>query len=170
MFKNKHITAALLIAPFLAIIAYFATDLAVGEKPQAAVAGQSYKLAPKSDCRHESGKCTLKNGDIEIVIRADKQDTGSWLFTLDSNIALEAAALVIGPSEAEQTVPVNMSPVKETQTKAAMQTWSLEVPPFDKNNDVLRVAVSAGGSLYFVETSAIFPEFITPFMETASSK
>ena len=170
MFKNKHITIALIMAPILSIIAYIATDMFVGEKPQAAVAGQSYKLAAKSDCRFESGKCTLKNGDIEIVIRADKLENDHWLFKLHSNIALDAAAIVIVPAQDTQTIPVNMEPVLADNNETPMQQWHLEVAPFDKENDLLRVAVSADSSLYYAETSAIFPEFVTPFMETASSK
>ena len=68
--KNKHLILAMFVAPVLAIIAYFSVDSIVSEKPQAALQGSSYKLAAKSNCRYQSGNCTLKNGDIEVQIRA----------------------------------------------------------------------------------------------------
>ena len=42
MLTNKHVVIALIVAPILAVIAYFATDAAVGEKPHKAQAGKSY--------------------------------------------------------------------------------------------------------------------------------
>ena len=64
MFKNKHFIVALLIAPILAIIAYFGVDIAVSEKPHAAKKGQSYKLVSKSNCRYTSGLCDMENGEF----------------------------------------------------------------------------------------------------------
>ena len=38
--KNKHVVTATLVAPLLALMAYFAIDFFVGEPPQAAREGQ----------------------------------------------------------------------------------------------------------------------------------
>jgi hypothetical protein len=52
---NKHILAAVLVAPVLAILSYFGIGYLFGEKPQPALEGQSYRLAEKPNCRWESG-------------------------------------------------------------------------------------------------------------------
>ena len=68
MLKNRHMTIAMLMAPVLAIIAYYGVNTLVGEKPHAAEAGQSYVLVEKPNCRHHGGTCGLKNGDFELTL------------------------------------------------------------------------------------------------------
>ena len=62
------IVIALLVAPVLALIAYFAVDAVVAEKPEKALAGSSYPLVAKSNCRYASGRCSLENGDVQLEI------------------------------------------------------------------------------------------------------
>jgi len=68
MFKNKHVLVALVVAPILAILAWFATGMLVDEEGHTMKDGGLYTLNVKSNCRWESGKCSLKNEDIEIDI------------------------------------------------------------------------------------------------------
>ena len=42
--KNKHMVIAMLMAPVLALISYYAVNALVSETPHAAEAGQSYLL------------------------------------------------------------------------------------------------------------------------------
>jgi len=58
--KNKHLVIAMLVAPVLAVLSYFALDVLVGERPKPAEEGQSYPLVEKPDCRYASGHCGLK--------------------------------------------------------------------------------------------------------------
>ena len=67
-FKNKHLVVAMLVAPILAILAWYAIDVLVGEKPRPAEEGQSYPLAEKPNCRYGSGACGLKNADFELQL------------------------------------------------------------------------------------------------------
>lgn len=67
---NRHVVVALLVAPLLALIAYFAVDRVVGERPHAARPDASYPLTARPDCRWASGRCTLKNEDVELVVAA----------------------------------------------------------------------------------------------------
>ena len=165
MFTNKHFIVAMLVAPILALIAYFATDLAVGEKPQKAKAGESYKLAASPNCRFDSGRCTLKNGELKVDIRASHVETGGWIFTLDSNQDISTAALVIVPADDSDTSPINMEAQEPEAESDSVTSWFVSIEEFDKENDIMRVALSLGQSFYYVETRAIFPEFITMFTE-----
>lgn len=67
-FKNKHVLVALIVAPILAILSWFATGYLVDEKGHSMKDGSLYTLNVKSNCRWESGKCSLKNEDVEIDI------------------------------------------------------------------------------------------------------
>ena len=51
MWKNKHVVVAMLVAPILAILAWFAVDSMVAERAHSAKPGASYKLVAKSNCR-----------------------------------------------------------------------------------------------------------------------
>ena len=168
MFTNKHVIVAMLVAPILGVLAYFAADMAIGEKPQPAVAGQNYKLAAGPDCRYASGKCTLRNGDLTVQFHATKNDAGNWDFIADANLDLNTVAVVIVSANDTTSAPVNMRSIPLADEDDNGSKWSLEVPPFDKENDIMRVVVFAGQSLYIVETKAIFPVFETRFTESGS--
>ena len=64
--RNKHVLVSALVAPLLALMAYFAIDHFMGETPHAAVEGRSYPLVEKPGCRWESGSCGLKNNEFEL--------------------------------------------------------------------------------------------------------
>jgi hypothetical protein len=66
MFKNKHVIVAMIVAPILAIMSWYATGMIVDEKPHSMQQGNLYTLNVKSNCRWESGQCTLVNNDLEI--------------------------------------------------------------------------------------------------------
>lgn len=164
MFTNKHIIVAMLVAPVLAILAYFATDMAIGEKPQAAVPGQNYKLAAGPDCRYASGKCTLRNGELTITVRGKQDEQNNWTFVADANQILENLSLVVVTPNDNDTPPIAMTPTGKTD-KDMLSQWSVNLPNFDKAQDVMRVVAVVGRSLYIVETPAVFPDFETIFAE-----
>jgi len=165
MFRNKHLIIAMLVTPVLAVIAYFATDMMVGEKPHAAKPGTLYKLSASPNCRFESGKCTLKNGELKADIRGYQQESGDWVFTLESNQALNAAALAVVPLDSPEAPPISMFYEKPEEGSEYVSKWSVDVASYNKEQDLMRVALSLNESYYYVETSAIFPEFISQFKE-----
>ena len=65
---NRHFVIALIVAPILAIIAWFAVDKLVAPPPVAAQPGQSFKLIAKPNCRYDSGQCELVNGDVRVKL------------------------------------------------------------------------------------------------------
>jgi hypothetical protein len=155
--KNKHMVLAMFVAPVLALIAYFATDYVVSEKPHAAHQGGSYKLAAKSNCRYQSGSCTLYNGDVEVNVRAERI-TGSRIeLSLHANMPLQNA-LVSSVVANEETDPVVMQrAVSEENTLRA------KFDIFDVEESSLRFVLELSGLIFYAETPAVFIDYDTSF-------
>jgi len=155
--KNKHMVLAMFVAPVLALIAYFATDHIVSEKPHAVQQGASYKLAAKSNCRYQSGQCTLQNGDVEVNVRIERI-TGSLIeLILQANMPLQnaLASFIIGDDETE---PVVMQPAV-----SAENTWRAKFDIVDVETSSLRLVLELSGSLFYAETPAVFIDYDTSF-------
>jgi len=155
--KNKHLVLAMFVAPVLALIAYFATDYVVSEKPHAAQQGTSYKLAAKSNCRYQSGQCTLHNGDVEVNVRVERI-TGSLIeLILQANVPLQNAlvSFVIGNEE--------IDPAVMQRVVSEENTWRARFELVDPEKSTLRLALELSGSLFFAETPAVFIDYDTSF-------
>jgi hypothetical protein len=148
--KNKHVLVAALVAPLLALIAYFASDYFFGEAPQVAVEGQSYPLVEKPSCRWESGYCGLKNNEFELDLLVREVD-GETLLLLESVFALEGVMLSVGREEAEGAQPVPMRAVDEEGRR-----WSLPLIVPAPGQDRIRLVAAADGSLYYGDVSTAF--------------
>ena len=155
--KNKHLILAMFVAPVLAIIAYFSVDHFVSEKPSAAKQGATYKLVGNSNCRYQSGLCTLRNGDIELVIRAKRIDERTVELVLSSELEVEDVLISLANSEADAR-PVKMQ-VKDGQSDVLHATFD----NFDPQRSVLRLAAGIAGSTYYAETTAVFVDYETSF-------
>jgi len=151
VFSNKHMVVAMLVAPVLAVLAYFALDVLVGEKPKPAAEGQSYPLVEKPNCRYASGQCGLKNGDFElkIMIRPQGDDRASLI--LDSAFPLEGVAVALIEDVDEDKPPLAMRPQGTDGTN-----WSLVIPRPDPERHRLRLAASSGGALYYGDVATTF--------------
>src|SRR5210317_2361133 len=93
MFKNKHVIVAMLVAPILSIMAWFAVDYFVGERPHAAKEGAAYTLIAKSNCRYDSGQCDLENSDFKLSIRPTSVTPASLQLEMTSAFPLQSAML-----------------------------------------------------------------------------
>jgi len=155
--KNKHMVLAMFVAPVLALIAYFATDYVVSEKPHAAQQGGNYKLAAKSNCRYQSGQCTLHNGDVEVNVRAERI-TGSLIeLSLHANMPLQN--VLVSPVVAnEETDPVLMQPAVSEEN-----TWRAKFDIVDVEKSSLRFVLELSGLLFYGETPAVFIDYDTTF-------
>ena len=91
MWKNKHVIIALLVAPVLAIIAWFAVDRMVAEEPQAAQAGGAYELVAKPNCRYASGECELVNNEFRLELAL-----ADGVMTLTASHALDGVQIATG--------------------------------------------------------------------------
>ena len=129
-FKNKHVILAMFIAPVLAIIAYFATDYIVSEKPQVAEQGMTYKLAARPNCRYPSGLCTLFNGDIEVSVRIERISASAIKLIMQSNIPVQHALASFADDDSE--------PLPTTLDRSAEDRWRFGVE--DRIRDLEREA------------------------------
>ena len=161
--KNKHLILAMFIAPVLAVIAYFAVDQSVSEKPHTAVAGSSYKLAAKSNCRYKSGLCTLENGDIEVKLRVEIIDDSRATVFLSSVIPLQNALVSFVDDPGYEAVNSEPMPMLASLEQAGVWSARLDNVPSDKS--IIRLAVSIYDTVYYAETAAIFIEYETSFSQ-----
>jgi hypothetical protein len=150
MFKNKHVVVAMLVAPVLSILAWFAVDYFVGERPQAAKPGAAYLLVAKSNCRYDSGQCDLTNADFELTLRPTEVTTTSATFELVSKFPLQQATIgvVDGSRESPPSTMVASGP--------AATAWTTTTARPDSAESTLRIAVIAQEATYYAEVPAVF--------------
>ena len=155
--KNKHLVVAMFVAPVLAIIAYFAVDHVVSEKPHVAAQGKSYKLAARPNCRYQSGACTLVNGDIEVNVRVQRASDTLIELTVESNMpAQRVLASFTGENAADEPVVL--------QSYAPDKTlWNATFATIDPQNSHLRLALELGGAAFYAETPAVFIDYNTAY-------
>jgi len=154
-FKNKHVITAMIVSPILAVLAYFAVDLVVKEKPHVAAAGQAYPLVAKSNCRFTSGKCDLENASFKSQLSVDDKQR---VLKLTSSHALEKAAVGFVAEDGTEILPARMSPIDNTNT-----SWRLELPSNANSDSLARVALIANDVFYFAETTMQFSAYETTF-------
>lgn len=153
VFKNKHFVIAMLVAPVLAVLAYYAIDALVGEKPQPAVEGQSYPLVEMPGCRYGSGRCELENGDFLLQLRPAGVAGGRLTLTMISAFPLEGAMIALFEDEADDAPPTAMRP-----TSRDGLNWSVDIARPDPDAHRLRLVVSSAGSLYYGDVSTAFTQ------------
>lgn len=153
MFTNKHVVVAFIVAPILAVIAYFGVDYMVAEKPKSAQAGASYKLASRANCEHQSGICRMVNGDVELKLEW-QADTKSIIAI--SNLPSQGIKLAFG--DPNQNLPLDFTMLDES----AMQ-WQLPLSIEPQPTDALHVVMSINNSFYFGEATAIFLAYETSY-------
>ena len=95
MWKNKHVIIAMIVAPILAILAWFAVGQIAGEKAKVAEPGAAYPLVARSNCRWASGKCELANNDLEMTILPLELGAQYTRLSLDSEFPLAQATFAL---------------------------------------------------------------------------
>ena len=151
IFKNKHVLTASLIAPVLAVLAYFAVNALVGESPHAAEEGQSYQLVEKPNCRYNSGNCGLKNGDFELVLSTEKLSEDRIRLLLESVVPLEGVKVSLIENAADEKQPVDMRPTGNDGL-----VWSIDLARPDPERNRLLLVASANRSLYYGDAAMKF--------------
>jgi len=157
MFKNKHIIVAMMVAPLLAIAAYFATDMLVGEKPHKVEPGSNYQLLGQPNCRYESGKCVMGNGNFKVTITGKYTPDGLLLMNLQSNFPLDHASMIVVSDPTDTTAPVAMTLQKEPTQ------WGIQFNIIKSPEQQLRIVLGAQGAVYFGETITPFIDYVPSF-------
>ncbi|BFM18132.1 hypothetical protein R50073_43150 [Maricurvus nonylphenolicus] len=160
IFTNKHVVVALLVAPILAILSYFAIDHMVGETPHAAKAGSSYQLVEKPNCRYNSGRCGLKNGEFELTLQAEWRGHTRMLLQLSSVHQLDGVKVAWAEAKEGgwEAKPVDMQATNEAGTQ-----WQVEIFPEDPQNNRIHLVASTNETLYFGDAAMAFTRYETAF-------
>ncbi len=149
MFTNKHVIIAMVVAPILAILAWFAVGQLTGEQPSAAKPGQSYPLVEKSNCRYESGACDLENEDFRLRLTLQDGVTGPE-FLLSASHPLEGVVLgVADPGVQAQPTAMRASDGQGLE-------WRMALAETPGSAQRIRLVARAAGSSYFAEASTTF--------------
>ena len=149
MFTNKHVVIAMIVTPVLAVLAWFAVGQLVGEKPQPAVAGQSYPLVEKSNCRYPSGACDLENAEFRLRLSLERMPSGVNLL-LTASHPLQGVLFSVGETDAE------MAPTMMRASDGQGLEWRLAMARLPGSSERIRVVARASGSSYFAEASTDF--------------
>ncbi|NNF39927.1 MAG: hypothetical protein HKN64_01025 [Woeseiaceae bacterium] len=150
MLTNKHVVVAMLVAPVLAILGWFAVDYFLSERPHAAKPGALYALIPKSNCRYASGQCDLENGDFELSLQSTGSTSTAIKLTMRSRFPLQQASIgFIDGSPAPR--PSKMSPEGDAATH-----WTATLAAPDGDTPLLGIAVTSRGANYFAEVPTTF--------------
>ena len=141
---------AMLVAPVLALLSYFAVDHYVSEKPHQAKAGKSYKMIERPNCRYTSGKCDLENGGFEVGLKVEMLQENKMLLKLDSNFALDGAKIAILQTQNSDPIPVEMQPRNNNKT------WEIKINQPASEESRIHLVMAIGESYYFADTSTKF--------------
>ena len=156
-YKNKHVILAMFVAPVLAIIAYFATDYIVSEKPHQVQQGKTYKLAARPNCRYPSGRCTLHNGDIEVSVRIERITDSAVKLIIHSNMPMQNALASFADDNAE---PLPTTLYRSAEDESA---WNGEFELADVESRTLRLALEISDSIFYAETPTVFIDHETTY-------
>lgn len=142
---NKHVITALIVAPALAILAWFAAGQFAGEKPQLAQAGKAYPLVEKSNCRYDSGRCDLENEDFKLVIELQGLN-----LMVRSDHVLRGVMIVVGHPEA------NVTPDKMTAVDGDSMNWRYALANLPPSDARIRLVAATASNSYFGDAATTF--------------
>lgn len=151
---NKHVVIALIVAPLLSLLAWWAVGRLAGEQPHAAVAGQVYRLLEKGSCRYPSGRCDLVNGDVSLDLRI-KPVAASDELTLRSSMSLRGVAVAVVPPGADGPGD-GPAPRRMRAVDDAGMLWRLALAAPLAEGDRLRLVAATAENRFTAEVSTRF--------------
>lgn len=158
MFKNKHMTTAMIVAPLLAIISYFATDYIVSDIPVSANQGETYSMVARSNCRYQSGQCTFRNGDLEVKFQLVQDEMGQNVLKAQSSHPLQGAQIALVGAENNDVQPVRLS-----QSDDSGERWLVPIQGSVDDKKELRVAMLANATTFYGSSETTFFTYDTVF-------
>lgn len=139
----------MLVAPVLALLAWFGVGELTSEQPAPAQAGRSYPLLERSNCRYDSGQCELRNEDLRLVLNYEPAEAR---LILSSSHPLNKALMSVG-SDGQAEVPQPM-----LSLDAQGVSWALAMPALPNAKQRLRLAVQRAGVTWYGEAGTHFLE------------
>lgn len=148
LLRNRHFITALLVAPLLAVLAWFAVGQWVEEpalQPTPAQSGNSYPMIERPGCRYAGGDCGLSNEDFKLALAV----TPDGQLRLASAVALDY--VLVGLVSSTGQPPSQAQPVS-----AQRDRWVHSFSAVPSSDDRLRVVAGVDGASWFGEASLIF--------------
>lgn len=149
MAVNRNIAVALLVAPLLSLLAWWAVGALTGEQPRPASEGASYPLLEKSGCRYGGGDCVLENVDFSLELKIVTEGHRHVLEVYASH-PLENLLVTVGPPR--EDAPPNVMAAVDGQRLV----WRLRLARAPRNTDRIRLVAHTSGSNWFGDASTIF--------------
>ena len=149
MFTNKHVIIAMIVAPILSVLAWFAVGNLTGEQPHVAEPGNSYPLIEKSNCRYDSGTCDLENNDFKLALSFQESVSGNQL-VLRCSHALEGVVMSVDLADGDA------QPAGMRSADGQGLEWRMALDARPAADERIRVVASAAGSTYFGEAGTLF--------------
>ncbi|MEM0955200.1 MAG: hypothetical protein AAGI24_13740 [Pseudomonadota bacterium] len=150
MFTNKHVVTALIVAPILSVLAWFAVGNLIGEKPTPAQAGNAYPLVEKSNCRWASGRCDLENANFRVTL----QYTDDGALELRSAFPLQGVAFSLFDPRQELSLP----PMELSALDASGVAWRFAAAGRPSPGQRIRLVATSNGSQYYGEVGTRFAQ------------
>jgi hypothetical protein len=147
--KNKHLIIAMIVAPVLSILAWFATGEFSGEVPQPALSGSSYQLLEKSNCRYEGGTCVLENEDFKLTLTMTGESPAHILI-VSSQYPLDRLLIAVGASEQ------NTEPTAMRKADSRGLVWRLPMLETVAPEERIQLVAFTRGSSYFGDAATAF--------------
>ncbi len=148
--NNKHVVTALLVAPLLAVLAWFLVGSLTGQpeqQPAPAEAGNSYPMIERPGCRYPGGDCGLSNEDFRLALAI----TPEGQLRIASAVPLDY--LLVGlVSEAGQP------PAPAQPAGSGRDRWVHNFGRLPGSDDRLRVVAVVAGASWFGEAGLTFME------------
>lgn len=166
--RNRHLIIAIVVAPLLSLLAWYAVGTWLGEKPTPAEAGKAYPLAAKSNCRYPSGECELRNQEFSLTIRAgaahnDGDNAGRDSVSAISPGKTPGYGLVMEASHPLGSALMSVSNPATDPGPGVMQKldsegkhWGYKLRSAPPQNYRIRLVVDSAGSAYYAEASTAF--------------
>ena len=166
MWTDRHVITALLVAPVLAILAWFAVGSLGGEKARPARTGAAYPLLEKSNCRYASGVCDLENTDFKVRLsftdnvsgELSGDGSGNAGGRLDVYVSHAVDSALLSLTRA----PGDAAPSAMRRADAQGRRWRFALQRQPDREQRLRLVLSRRGTAYFAEFSTAFLQGAAP--------
>ena len=149
MLSNRNLIVAILVAPVLSILGWWAAGVFTGEKPRPAQAGKIYPLLEKSGCRYAGGECELENVDINLTLSYRENDSTGHI-EVSASHAFQSIHMAVGSAESVSN-PVEMEAIGEQGKQ-----WQMALGARPDQNARIRLVARAAGSTWFGDASTRF--------------
>lgn len=146
-FIDRHVVTALLVAPVLAILAWFGVDAMVAEQAETPRAGASYPLLAASNCRRPGGRCDLTNADLIVSVTANSGGRDTVDIRVTSTVPLSGVTIATFDGDGER------HSVMQPAVDDASQWTATFTPQFEGR---LRLIAKSGDATFYSESSAAF--------------